>query len=87
MDADEEVRRTALSHAIAQGMRELGDAVSEAPRLTGLPGIALDEIAAGRGDRIALFAMIKAAAALSYAIHLSIIRTDGGGSLSLSVEG
>jgi hypothetical protein len=87
MDADEEILRTALSRAIAKGMREFGDAVTEAPRLTGLPQIALEEVATGGGDRIAFFALMKAAAALGYAVHLSIIKVEGSGSLSLSVEG
>ncbi|TPK78201.1 hypothetical protein [Mesorhizobium sp. B2-4-17] len=86
MDTDEEVLRTALARAIARVMRELGDAVSEAPGMTGLPQIALEEIVAGRGDMIAFFDLMKAAAALGWSIHLSIIKVDGG-SLSLSIEG
>lgn len=87
INADEEVPRAALARAIGRGMRELGAVTTDAPQLTGLPRIALEEIAAGRGDRISFFALMKAAAALGFAIHLSIIRAGGNGSLSLSVEG
>ena len=61
MDADEEIIRTALSRAIAKGLRDLGDA-SEAP--------------GRRGCR-----------RLGYAVHLSIIKVEGSGSLSFSIEG
>jgi len=52
----------------------------------GRPEIALEEIAAGSGDRIALFVLVKTAAALGHAVHPSIIRTERSGSLSLSIE-
>ncbi len=86
MDADEEIIRTALSRAIAKGLRDLGDA-SEAPGMTGLPEMTMEEIAAGGSDGIALFALMKAAAMLGYAVHLSIIKVEGSGSLSFSIEG
>jgi hypothetical protein len=86
MDADEEIIRTALSRAIAKGLRDLGDA-SEAPGRRGCRRWRWKRSAAGGGDGIALFALMKAAAALGYAVHLSIIKVEGSGSLSFSIEG
>lgn len=79
MDDAEAALRTALMSAILRGIQSCDPArVREIPDLTGLPEIILDEIVAGRtADRVALWPLMRAAAALGHDIEIGIRKGSG----------
>src|SRR5690606_29310221 len=80
--ADEDVLRAALMTAIL-GIRSFDPTrIHEIPDLTGLPEIILGEIAAGgAADRVALWPLMKAAAALGHDIRITVGRAHPGDGL------
>lgn len=78
MSDGEEELRSALMSAILRGMRDFDPArVHEIPDLTGLPEIMLEEIGAGRGDRVTMWALTKSATALGYDIEIRTMLGEG----------
>lgn len=84
--ADEDVLRAALMAAILRGIQSCYPArVHALPDLTGLPEIILDEIVAGQtADRVALWPLMKAAAALGHDIRIGI--RSGEGKVTVAVS-
>jgi hypothetical protein len=83
VDADEDLLRTLLA-AILRGM------AGRTTNPTGLPDLIVEEIVAGRYGsvkRVALWPLLKAAAAVGYDVQISIFKGDGDGRVSLQVEG
>lgn len=80
--ADEDVLRGALMAAILRGIQSCDPAL---PDLTGLPEVILDEIGAGHtADRIALWPLLRAAAALGHDIRIGI--RQGSGRVTVAVS-
>lgn len=82
VDIDEDLLHATLLAALRRGMK------GRTANPTGLPDLLVEEIMAGRYgsvERVALWPLTKAAAAVGYDVQISVFKGDGR--VTLQVEG